>query len=75
MAYEARAGGWPALFSAPIDGNGTRYNLTESLDDASSVQGEILTPDGTRIVYTVRRGGLEELFSSRLVPAIVPPTP
>ena len=37
----------------------------------------MLTPDGTRFVYKVRRGGLDvlfELFSSRLVPAIVPPT-
>ena len=77
VAYEARTGGWPALFSAPLDGNGTRYNLTESLDDAWDVQGEMLTPDGTRFVYKVRRGGLDapfELFSSRLVPAIVPPT-
>jgi hypothetical protein len=78
VVYGASTGSGPALFSAPLDGNGTRYNLTESLDDAWDVQGEILTPDGARAVYEVRRGSLDapfELFSSRLVPATVPPTP
>ncbi len=78
VVYEARAeDGDPELFSAPLDGNGARYNLTGGLDDAWDVRGESLTPSGTRVIYTVRRGGLDapvELFSSRLVPRILPPT-
>jgi hypothetical protein len=74
VVYEARADdSHRRLFSAPLDGSGTRYNLTGGLD-AADVRGETLTPTGTRVVYTVRRGGLSELFSSRLTPRIVPPT-
>jgi Tol biopolymer transport system component len=74
IVYEATAeDGRPQLFSAALDGGGARYDLTAGLD-AADVRGETLTPTGTRVVYTVRRGGLYELFSSRLTPRIVPPT-
>lgn len=78
VAYEARTVTGDALFSAPLDGSGTRYNLTESLEDAWDVTGRALTPSGTRVIYRVRRGDLDapvELFSSELVPGVLPPTP
>ena len=76
--YEATTGTGPALFSAPLDGNGTRYNLTESLTGAWAVTGHALTPGSGTVVYTIQRGALDaplEAFSSRLTPAILPPIP
>lgn len=46
VAYEAGA---RAIFSVPISGSGTRYNLTSSLDAAFVYAGAI-TPDSQRIV-------------------------
>lgn len=73
VVYETDDG--PNLFSAPINGSGTRYNLTEPLD-AKDITRQTLTTNGQHVVYTVRRGDLDafELFSSRLVPSILPPT-
>ena len=68
----------PDLFSAALDGTGTRFDLTGSLAGVFDVTGRTLTPNGVRAVYTVRRGPLDapvELFSSRLVPGIVAPAP
>lgn len=66
----------PDLFSAALDGTGTRRDLTGSLAGVFDVTGRTLTPNGVRAVYTVRRGPLDapvELFSSRLVPAAAAP--
>ena len=76
--YEATTGSGPALFSAPLDGNGTRYNLTNSLTGAWAVTGHALTRGSGTVVYTIQRGDLDapvEAFSSRLTPAILPPIP
>jgi hypothetical protein len=77
--YSARtASGTQALFSVPLDGNGTRYNLTNSLGDIWHLRGYGLTPGSGTVVYTIHRGGPDspaEAFSSRLTPVILPPVP
>ena len=77
--YSARtASGTEALFSVPLDGNGTRYNLTNSLGDIWYLRGYGLTPGSGTVVYTIIRGGADspaEAFSSRLTPLILPPVP
>jgi hypothetical protein len=76
--YDATTATGPALFSTPLDGNGTRYNLTNSLNGVWAVTGHALTPGSGTVVYTIHRGALDapvEAFSSRLTPAILPPIP
>ena len=76
--YEARTASGPALFSAPLDGNGTRHNLTNSLAGTWYLRGYGLTPGSGTVVYTIHRGDLDapvEAFSSRLTPVILPPVP
>lgn len=75
VVYEATSGTGFGLFSAPLAGIGARYNLTESLGDVWDVNGRALTPNGARVIYTIRRGSLNdapvELFSSRLAPGSI----
>jgi hypothetical protein len=77
--YDARTlFGTPALFSVPLDGNGPRYNLTNSLTGTWYLRGYGLTPGSGTVVYTIQRGDLDapvEAFSSRLTPVILPPIP
>jgi hypothetical protein len=77
--YEARTlFGTPALFSVPLDGNGNRYNLTNSLNGTWYLRAYGVTPGSGTVVYTIHRGPLDapaEAFSSRLTPAILPPIP
>jgi hypothetical protein len=68
--YQAPAPGGEDLFSAPMSGTGTRFNLTDSLDPWDIGQ-LTLTADGVYAVFAVRRGSLDadiEPFSARLVP-------
>jgi Tol biopolymer transport system component len=61
------------LFSAPIDGTGAPFNLTEPLD-SFGIGNVGLTADSRLAVYTVQRAGsaFVELYSSRLAPTAVP---
>ena len=56
VVYSAQAGTRTALFSAAIDGNDTRRDLTAPLGTAVSPLGRTLTPDGDTVVYIALRG-------------------
>jgi Tol biopolymer transport system component len=63
------------LYSASA-GGGERFNLTTLLASVD-IDRVALTDDGLRAVYTVSRPGQpsrSQLYSSRLVPSILPPT-
>lgn len=56
------------VFSVPLTGSGTRFNLTQSLA-AANINSLVLTGDGLRAVYeATAAGGGVHLYSSRLVP-------
>lgn len=62
----------PDLWSVPLSGSGTRYNLTQQLA-SSSINKRLLTGDGLRAVYEASvedpaPGTQYHLYSSRLVP-------
>jgi hypothetical protein len=74
VVYRAVAAGLSDrdLFSAPLSGSGTRFNLTQSLA-ASNINKVLLTGDGLRAVYEAvvedpAPGTQYHLYSSRLVP-------
>lgn len=76
VAYETSGADGSDLFSVPMSGTGTRFVLTETLD-GRDISWQTLTAGGQHAVYTARRGpdGGFELFSSRLVPSVLPPAP
>ena len=75
VVYQApTSDGWD-LFSVPMSGTGDRYVLTATLD-AGSIDRETLTAAGHHVVYTARGPGADarhELYSSELVPSVLPP--
>lgn len=76
VVYEAPTSDGRDLFSVPMSGSGDRYVLTATLD-AGSIDRETLTAAGHHVVYTARGHGPDarhELYSSRLVPSVLPPT-
>ena len=75
VVYSAQVGIRTALFSAALDGNGVRRDLTAPLGTAVSALGRALTPDGNTVVYIALRGVNVDLYSSRLAPLVVPPQP